>query len=59
MTTSPYINPLKMIPPVVKIEKRRFPRRWMLFIDHTWHGSYLTKKAAKKEAEWIIKQLPQ
>jgi hypothetical protein len=55
MTTSPYINPLKMIPPVVKIEKRMFPRRWMLYIDHTWHGSYLTKKAAKKEADFITK----
>ena len=55
MTTSPYINPLKMLSPVVKIEKRMFPRRWMLFIDHTWHGSFPTKKSAKKEAEWIIR----
>jgi len=51
MTTSPHIDPLKMILPVVKIEKRMFPRRWMLFIDHTWHGSYLTKKAANLSLE--------
>ena len=51
MTTSPYIEPRKMVPPVVKIEKRMHPLRWVLFIDHTWAGTYPTKKIAVKEAK--------
>ena len=55
MTTCPYIEPLKMVPPIVKIEKRFFPLRWALFIDHTWEGTYPTKKIAVKEAQIRIK----
>ena len=51
MTTLPYIEPLRLLPPVVKIEKRLFPLRWVLFIDHTWTGAFPTKKLAMKEVK--------
>jgi hypothetical protein len=51
MTTSPYIELLKLMPPVVKIEKRHFPIRWVLFIDHQWQGTFPTKKLATKEVK--------
>jgi hypothetical protein len=51
MTTSPYIESLRLMPPIVKIEKRHFPLRWVLFIDHTWAGTFPTKKLATKEAK--------
>lgn len=53
MTTSPYIDPLKMITPIVKIDKRNYPLRWVLSIDKTWQGSFPTKKLATKEAKRI------
>jgi hypothetical protein len=53
MTTSPYIDPLKMITPIVKIDKRNYPLRWVLFIDKTWQGSFPTKNLATKEAKRI------
>jgi hypothetical protein len=56
MTTSPYINPLKMTPPVIKIEKRNFPLRWVLFIDHSWKGAFPTKKSAIREVNNIFKK---
>jgi hypothetical protein len=51
MTTSPYINPIKLLPPVIKIEKRIHPLRWVLFIDHQWQGTFPTKKLAAKEVK--------
>jgi hypothetical protein len=56
MTTSPYLEIIRLMPPVIKIEKRFFPLRWVLFIDHQWEGTFPTKKMAIKHTQNTLKK---